>query len=171
MKKRTRSTRPRCGRKTRAGTPCQRFPIAGATVCRKHGGAAPQVKRKAAERLADLIDPNRALREIATLAYSNIQGVFDNRGNLLPPHKWPEDVARTVRKIEVVKRNITVGDGLLDDVHKVEFWDKLKALEMLAKHLGLLVERMEHSGGIDVRWDDGPNDGPEAAPLGEGAEV
>lgn len=34
------------------GNRCQRAPIAGATVCRVHGGAAPQVQRKAAERIA-----------------------------------------------------------------------------------------------------------------------
>lgn len=39
----------------RTGEPCKKYPIAGATVCRTHGGAAPQVKRKAAERLAELV--------------------------------------------------------------------------------------------------------------------
>lgn len=52
-----------CGRKTRAGTPCQKSPIKGATVCRLHGGAAPQVKRAAKLRLLELVDP-----AIATLA-------------------------------------------------------------------------------------------------------
>jgi len=33
------------------GTRCARSPIAGATVCRVHGGAAPQVKAAALERL------------------------------------------------------------------------------------------------------------------------
>jgi hypothetical protein len=52
-----------CGRKTRAGTPCQKSPVKGATVCRLHGGAAPQVKRAAKLRLLELVDP-----AIATLA-------------------------------------------------------------------------------------------------------
>lgn len=128
-------------------------------VCHVHGGAAPQVKRKAAERLADLIDPDRALREIAAIAYSNVQGVFDKQGNLLPVHQWPKEVAATIREVEVVKRNLTVGDGLMDDVHKIKTWDKVKALEMLAKHLGLLVERMEHSGKVVVTWDGDESEG------------
>jgi hypothetical protein len=33
-------------------------------------------------------------------------------------------------------------------------WDKPKALEMLAKHFGLLLERVEHSGGIELKWQD-----------------
>lgn len=31
-----------CGAKTRAGTPCRRFPLAGRTRCRLHGGATPR---------------------------------------------------------------------------------------------------------------------------------
>lgn len=41
-----------CTATTRAGTRCSNSPIKGATVCRMHGGAAPQVQAKAAERIA-----------------------------------------------------------------------------------------------------------------------
>ena len=36
---------------------CARAAIAGAVVCRVHGGAAPQVRKAAAERLRDLVHP------------------------------------------------------------------------------------------------------------------
>lgn len=39
------------------GLHCKAQAISGATVCRVHGGSAPQVRRKAAERLAALVDP------------------------------------------------------------------------------------------------------------------
>ena len=39
---------------SRTGKPCQKPPIKGATVCRVHGGAAPQVKRAAERRLEEL---------------------------------------------------------------------------------------------------------------------
>lgn len=42
----------RCLARKRDGTPCKMPPINGAAVCRMHGGAAGQVKRKAAERIA-----------------------------------------------------------------------------------------------------------------------
>jgi len=32
--------RPRCGAKTRAGTPCRRWPVRGRRRCRLHGGAS-----------------------------------------------------------------------------------------------------------------------------------
>jgi len=44
--------RRRCSGHTRKGKPCGRPPIRGGTVCPTHGGGAPQVKAKAAERVA-----------------------------------------------------------------------------------------------------------------------
>ena len=46
-----------CGAKTRSGAPCRQRPMMGGLRCKMHGGMAPQVKRKAALRLASLIDP------------------------------------------------------------------------------------------------------------------
>jgi hypothetical protein len=36
---------------------CERWAINGSTVCATHGGGAPQVKKSAKERLAELIEP------------------------------------------------------------------------------------------------------------------
>ena len=61
----------RCGAKKRDGEPCQRWPLAGATRCRLHGAAAPQARRKAAERLAAHADIlMAALLKIAASAES-----------------------------------------------------------------------------------------------------
>ena len=46
-----------CTAKRSNGEPCKAQAIRGGNVCRVHGGSAPQVRRKAAERLAALIDP------------------------------------------------------------------------------------------------------------------
>jgi hypothetical protein len=53
----------------------------------------------------------------------------------------------------VTKRNLTAGDGQQEDVVKVKLWDKPKNLEMLSKHLGLLIERIDLrvSGSLDQR--------------------
>lgn len=50
--------RPRCSARSKGtGEQCKQSAIAGGTVCRFHGGGAPNVKRKAALRLAALVDP------------------------------------------------------------------------------------------------------------------
>lgn len=36
---------------------CRNAPLLGAAVCRFHGGAAPQVRRAARLRLAELVEP------------------------------------------------------------------------------------------------------------------
>ena len=133
---------PRCKAKSHHG-PCKAFAIKGGMVCGMHGGRAPQVRRKAAERLADLIDPDRALREAARLAYSDIGALLDDHGNLRPIRAWPREIRAAVGQVEVVRRNVDSGDGHTDDVLKVRLWDKPRALELLAKHLGLLKERLE----------------------------
>ena len=43
---------PTCAGHKKDGTPCKKSPIRGATVCRVHGGAAPQVLIEAAQKLA-----------------------------------------------------------------------------------------------------------------------
>lgn len=47
----------RCVAHKRDGERCKKAAIRGATVCRSHGGATPQVQRKARERFNDNIDP------------------------------------------------------------------------------------------------------------------
>lgn len=50
--------RTQCTAKSRqTGERCKNYAIRGGTVCRFHGGATPSVKRKAALRLAALVDP------------------------------------------------------------------------------------------------------------------
>lgn len=54
-----------CTAKRSNGEPCKGQAIQGGAVCRVHGGSAPQVRAKAAERLAALVNP-----AIAVLAAS-----------------------------------------------------------------------------------------------------
>lgn len=79
------------------GKPCGRTAEPGATVCRYHGGAAPQVKRKAALRLLELVDP-----AIATLART----MTDNTA----PHAARLRAAENVLDRAGVPRRVDVTD-------------------------------------------------------------
>jgi len=140
----------RCTAHNRRGAPCKRYAIRGGAVCPTHGGSAPQVRAKANQRLRDMmaeaIDPDRWMREVAAIAYQDIRELFDAEGNLLPLKDWPEHVSAAISTVEVMKRNLVAGDGKQDIVLSPRPWSKEKALEMLGKFHGKLKERMEHSG-------------------------
>jgi phage terminase small subunit len=119
-----------------------------------HGGGAPQVKAAAAgrvrEMLAEALDPDRSLREMARVAFSDIRELFDEHGKLLPVTRWPEDIARAVAGVEVVRGNIDKGDGKFDEVVKLKLWDKGRSLENALKKHGHLMDKMEVTGSVDI---------------------
>jgi hypothetical protein len=138
----------------RNGAPCKNWAILGGDVCRSHGGGAPQVKKKARERLALVhITPERTLLEIARIAYSDVASFFNDDGTLKKPQELDEDQRGFFAGFEAIVKNAHAGDGKMDRVVKVKLWDKPKALEILAKRFGLLTEKVEHAGDISFRWE------------------
>jgi hypothetical protein len=55
----------KCNGTNRQGNPCENWPVRGATVCRMHGGKAPQVVRAAGARAARLAAHAAAERMVA----------------------------------------------------------------------------------------------------------
>jgi phage terminase small subunit len=96
----------------------------------------------------------RVLEEIRRLSFSDTGALYDADGHLRPLHQLPPAVRACIASIKTTKKNLTVGDGAQEDVVEVRLWDKLRALEMAAKHFALLTERVEHSGGMDIVWKD-----------------
>ncbi len=92
------------------------------------------------------VTAERVLQELARIGFSDIRALFDESGQLKPVHQLTEEAAHALAGIEVVTKHL--GDGEVEYVHKVKAWDKPKALEMLAKHLGLLKDQVEISGQV-----------------------
>lgn len=101
------------------------------------------------------------LAELKRLAFSDLGEAFDATGALKAIRDMPDDTRRAISGAEVVMRSC--GDGEAPEVvRKIKLWDKLKALELLAKHLGLCREQVEHSGGVHVTWGFDPSGGEQA---------
>ena len=134
----------RChARSKRKGVQCGKMAIPGGTVCRWHGGNAPQVRRCAEERLANLIDKDRALRELARLAYADIGEFYDERGRLRPLSTWTPAMRATIASLKTTVYNRDGSDGRQEQALELKVWDKTRNLENLLRHLGLLTDKLQ----------------------------
>lgn len=97
-------------------------------------------RRKAFESAHDMREKwikEAVLREMRTLALSDIRACFDGSGGLLPMSQWPPAAAKAIQSIEVDE------DGKM----KLKLWDKGKQLEALAKKMGFFTEKHVHEFG------------------------
>ena len=114
---------------------------------------AQAIAANKAQQLASLgLSAERVLDELRRLAFSDVRQLFDAEGRLKPVTALAPDDAAAIASVEVVIKNAAAGDQHTDTVHKIKFWDKVRSLEMLAKHFALLTERLEHSGEVAYRW-------------------
>ena len=82
----------------------------------------------------------RVLEELRRIALLDPRGFFTRRGRLKPVEALTAEQAGALASLEVVIKNAAAGDGHTDTIHKIRFWDKVRALEMLAKYFGLIKE-------------------------------
>ena len=96
----------------------------------------------------------RVLEEMRRLAFFDIADFFDVDGNLKPVTDIPVEARAAIAGLEIARANLDPKDGKKSEewLHKIKLAPKQASLEMLAKHFGLLIERVEHSGGLDIRW-------------------
>ena len=73
----------------------------------------------------------------------NATDVIDPKTATVKENALPEDMAA----IQSVKVKTFGEDGL---EREIKMADKLKALEMLGRHLGMFKDKLELSGGLDI---------------------
>jgi len=104
------------------------------------------VDKKMAERSRRTgITADRVLNELAVVAFANAQDIIDpETAGVLP------DATRTDRAaIKTIK--IKRGDT---SETQVELYDKVRALELIGKHLGMFTDNVQVQGGVPVVIDD-----------------
>lgn len=105
-----------------------------------------RVREAAARRLKDVaaiagIRPANVLRELAIVAFGDIRELYDGAGNLKPIHELSPEAAAQIAGLEVEEiyaAGVTVGR-----VKKLRRSDRVRALEILAKHPALFPQAAE----------------------------
>jgi phage terminase small subunit len=117
----------------------------------------PEVKRaidEALKRRAERVEvkADDVLRELVRIFSADISKAYDINGKLMKLHEIPEDVRRCI--VGVKSKELFEGFGedreYVGDLVEVKFADKVRGIELAMKHLGLLVEKHEHSGHVTL---------------------
>lgn len=148
----------RCtGHSRRSGQPCRNNAINGATVCRNHGGSAPQVRAAAARRLVEaeaegllskhgpaepVTDPLQSLLMIAGRSERLIK-VLEERVDELATIRYENAVGGEQLRAEI-GAYMTMLDRcrvVLVDLIKLDIWDRLAKVE--EQQVALFVKALE----------------------------
>ena len=81
---------------------------------------------QAAQNVLDKYDLTtaRTFEEYGRVGLSNIKRAFDTNTNMRPIQDLEDEVAACIASVDVVKRNLTSGDGKTDITYRLKFWDK-----------------------------------------------
>jgi phage terminase small subunit len=95
------------------------------------------------------VTANRVLKELSRIGMSDVRKLFTDDGQLRAIHELDDDTAAALASVEVITKRLP-GNGEeppeVEYVHKMKFWDKNSALDKIGKHLGMFIERHEHTG-------------------------
>jgi len=92
------------------------------------------------------------ISELTFLSRFDLRRLYDENGRLKPMNKLDAQTARAISGAEVDEM---FGSGeeagvQVGETKKVKLWDKLKALDMIGRHRGHMVEKHEVSGKLTL---------------------
>ena len=100
------------------------------------------------------VTQDRVLHELAVLDFSNVRDyIIDGDGNLSLAPGVPESAYRAIASVKRKVRHRGTGDDRETEIEtEVRLWDKVGALRLTAKHLGMLQDRLklESDGPIEL---------------------
>lgn len=99
------------------------------------------------------ITQDRVLQELARIAFFDIRRLYREDGSLKNPSELDDEAAAVLAGIDVVEQQtVSVEDGevtrLPTFTKKAKVFDKGTALTLAMRHLGMLQDKVEHSGSI-----------------------
>lgn len=96
-----------------------------------------EYRSMAAERAG--VNADMLMQHLAAIIGFDMARLYDDEGKLKPVHQLDDETRRAISEIEEKQFG-----------RKTKAYDKLSAITLAMKHLGLLVDRVEHSGEVQV---------------------
>lgn len=91
------------------------------------------------------VNADRVVMELAKIAFINAMDVIDTKTATVKADALPEDTAA----IQSVKVKTSSSENSEMVEREIKMADKIKALELLGKHLGMFKDRVELSGSVE----------------------
>ena len=106
-----------------------------------------EIERKMAERSKRTgISQDRVIQELARIAFLNPQKLIDPDDASVRPDATEDDLA-CIQSVKVKTMN---GDKGYSEEREIRLNDKMKALELLGKHLGMFKDKVEMDADLDL---------------------
>lgn len=91
------------------------------------------------------ITQDMVIKELARIAFLDIRKIYDENGNLRNIQDIDEDTVKAISSIETLEEYNGYGENRekIGDTQKVKIVDKIKALELLGRHLGIFNDKLD----------------------------
>lgn len=111
----------------------------------------PEIRARIGKAMAERskrtgINADRVLQELARIAFVKATDVIDTDDATIKQYASDDDLA-VIQSVKVKVIPTKEGDGV---EREIRLNDKLKALELLGKHLGMFKDKLEINGSMDV---------------------
>ncbi len=94
------------------------------------------------------VDAEWVIKRLMAIADSDVGDLYDESGKLRPMNEVPKEVRKCISGVDVFEN---FADGTqIGETRKIKLWEKTRALESLAKHLGMYKPDTEVSVNIQL---------------------
>lgn len=91
----------------------------------------------------------RVIAELAKVAFIDADSFNNSDGSLKQLDELDENAKGALQSYTV--KTINIGEGMTLDIPVHKAHDKMKALELLGKHLAMFTDKHEHSGTLSLK--------------------
>ena len=102
------------------------------------------------------ITADMVVQELALHAFGRMGDFYSDTGRMLEVHEMPPEVQARLSSIKFTReRTHRTGDGVDETtveeaMVEVKLWDKLSALTLLGRHLGMFKDKVEHQADFSL---------------------